>query len=71
MSIAATGFVLIVIGALVMLGSALNWYIVTHPGKLFNRLLGDKVARVIDFGLGIFIFVTGIELAIGAHWLPF
>lgn len=54
-----------------MLGSALNWRIVTHSGKLFNRLLGDRIARVIYFGVGIFVFVKGIELLIGAHWLTF
>ncbi len=71
MSVAATGFVLILCGILAMLGSALNWRIVTHPGKLLNRLFGDKIARIVYFGVGIFIFVMGIELAIGAHWLPF
>jgi len=70
-SITTAGLVLTVAGILAMLGSALNWRIVTHSGKLFNRLLGDKIARVIYFGVGIFIFVKGIELAIGAHWLPF
>ena len=43
----------------------------THPGKLFNRLFGDTIARVIYFGVGILLFVKGIELAIGADWLPF
>lgn len=71
MSLTTTGFILIVFGVLAMLGSALNWRIVTHSGKLFNRLLGDKIARVIYFGVGVFVFVKGIELAIGAHWLPF
>lgn len=59
---------MIVCGVLAMLGSALNWRIVTHSGKLFNMLLGDKIARVIYFGVGIFVFVKGIELLIGAHW---
>ena len=54
-----------------MLGSVLNWRIVTHSGKLFNMILGDKVARVIYFAVGMFVFVKGIELIIGAHWLPF
>jgi hypothetical protein len=65
------GFSLIVVGGLVMLGSALNWWIVTRPEKLFNRLLGDNVARVLYFGIGAFAFVRGIELATGARWLPF
>ena len=54
-----------------MLGSVLNWRIVTHSGKLFNMILGDKVARVIYFVVGMFVFLKGIELIIGAHWLPF
>ena len=71
MSTTTTGFVLAVFGALVMLGSALNWRIVTHSGKLFNRLLGDRIARILYFGVGLLVFVKGIELVIGAHWLPF
>jgi Na+/H+ antiporter NhaD/arsenite permease-like protein len=71
MSLTTTGLILIACGVLAMLGSALNWRIVTHSGKLFNRLFGDKTARVIYFGVGIFVFVKGIELTIGAHWLPF
>ena len=71
MSTTTTGFVLAVFGALVMLGSALNWRIVTHSGKLFNRLLGDRIARILYFGVGLLVFVKGIELAIGAHCLPF
>jgi hypothetical protein len=71
MSITTTGFVLTVFGVLAMLGSALNWRIVTHSGKLFNRLLGDRIARVIYFGVGVIVFIKGIELVIGARWLPF
>lgn len=70
-STTAAGLILIPAGILAMLGSAMNWRIVTHSGKLFNRLLGDKIARIIYFGVGIFVFVKGIELAIGANWLPF
>jgi hypothetical protein len=62
---------LIVVGSLVMLGSALNWWIVTRPEKLLNRLLGDNVARMLYFGIGAFSFTKGIELATGARWLPF
>ena len=58
-------------GVFAMLGAALNWRIVTHSGKLFNMILGDRVARVIYFGVGIFVFVKGVELIIGAKWLPF
>ena len=68
MSTTATGFVLAVFGVLAMLGSALNWRVVTHSGKLFNRLLGDRIARIIYFGVGLLVFIKGIELAIGADW---
>jgi len=71
MSSTVSGFVLIALGVLSMLGAAMNWSIVSRSGKLINRLLGDTVARVIYFGVGVLVFVTGIELAIGAHWLPF
>jgi hypothetical protein len=71
MSLTTTGIILIACGVLAMLGSALNWRIITRSGKLLNMLLGDKTARVIYFGVGMFVFVKGIELLIGAHWLPF
>ncbi len=71
MSSTVVGLILIVCGVFAMLGAALNWRIVTHSGKLFNMILGDKIARVIYFGVGIFVFVKGVELTIGAHWLPF
>ena len=70
MSITTTGLLLIAFGIFAMLGSALNWRIVTRPGKLFNMLLGDKVARIIYFVVGIFVFILGIQLMIGVHWLP-
>jgi len=71
MSSTVVGLILVVCGVFAMLGAALNWRIVTHSGKLFNMILGDKVARIIYFGVGIFVFVKGIEIAIGADWLPF
>ncbi|MBL8102952.1 MAG: hypothetical protein JNM02_10510 [Anaerolineales bacterium] len=64
----APGFLLIVFGVLTMLGSALNWRFVTRSGKLFNMVFGDTVARIIYFGVGIFLFVKGIEFLIGANW---
>jgi len=67
----APGWILIVVGILSMLGAALNWRFVTRSGKLLNIVLGDTVARVIYFGVGIFVFIKGIEILIGAHWLPF
>ena len=71
MSQIVPGLILIAVGVLAMLGAAFNWRLVTHSGKLFNRLLGDRVARVIYFCVGIFLFVKGIELAIDASWFPF
>ena len=65
------GLILVLVGVLAMLGAALNWRIVTRSGKLFNVLFGDTVARVIYFLVGIFVFVKGIEIMTGAHWLPF
>jgi len=70
-SMTVAGWILIVAGILAMLGSALNWQIITRSGKLLNMVLGDTVARVIYFGVGVFVFIKGIELVIGAHWLPF
>ena len=64
----APGLILIVFGVLTMLGSVLNWRFVTHSGKLFNMIFGDTVVRVIYFGVGIFLFVKGIEFLIGANW---
>ncbi|HEX5808635.1 MAG TPA: hypothetical protein VFY25_08205 [Anaerolineales bacterium] len=63
-----TGLVLLAIGILIMVGSVLNWAIVTRPGKLFNRIFGDTVARIIYFVAGIFLFVVGIGRLIGANW---
>jgi hypothetical protein len=71
MTTTVTGSILIVIGVLVMLGTALNWRIVTGSEKLLNILLGDRIARVIYFLTGMIIFVLGIGQLIDADWLPF
>jgi hypothetical protein len=63
------GLILITVGALGMLGAVLNWRIVTRSGKLLNMMLGDTVARVLYFGVGIFMFIKGIEIIIGADWV--
>lgn len=55
-----TAYALIVVGALLMLGSALDWGIVTRSGKLLNRIFGDTVARVIYFVVGAVIFLIGV-----------
>jgi hypothetical protein len=63
-----TGLIFLAIGALIMVGAALNWSVVSRPGKLLNRIFGDTVARLIYFGAGIFLFVVGIGRLIGADW---
>jgi hypothetical protein len=70
-STTTAGLILVLAGMLAMLGSVLNWRLITRSGKLLNMILGDTVARVIYFGVGIFVFIKGIELLTGAHWLPF
>lgn len=66
MSPTVSGYILSAIGVLAMLGAVLNWRLVTHSGKLFNRLLGNTIARIIYFGVGVVLFFKGIELAIDA-----
>jgi len=68
MSSTATGLALIAVGILTMLGAALNWGIVLRSGKLFNRIFGDTVARVIYFVGGGFVFVMGVGKLIGTNW---
>ena len=63
-----TGLIFLAIGIVIMVGAALNWAIVSRPGKLLNRVFGDSVARVIYFGAGIFLFFVGIGRLIGADW---
>jgi hypothetical protein len=65
----ASGFLLIGIGAVVMLGAAFNWWIVSRPRRLFNMLLGDTMAPVIYFVIGIFLFIRGMGLLLGKNWL--
>ena len=62
------GLLFVAIGVLTMVGAALNWGIVSRSGKLFNRIFGDTVARIIYFGAGIFLFIVGIGRLIGANW---
>jgi hypothetical protein len=63
-----TGLLFMVIGPLIMAGSLLNWRIVSHPGKLLNLLLGDTLARIIYFVVGIALFILGIGRLIGTNW---
>ena len=69
MSDTTTGLILVLVGIFAMLGTALNWRLVTHSGKLLNMLLGDKIAKVIYFLVGLFLFVLGIGQILGMNWL--
>ena len=59
---------MIAFGLFAMLGAALNWRIVSRSGKFLNIILGDTVARVIYFLVGVLIFVLGLEQFLGANW---
>lgn len=63
------GYLFIMIGLLTMVGTALNWRIVTHPGKLLNIILGDRTARVVYMVTGIALFVLGVGQVVGLNWL--
>jgi len=56
-----TGFVLIAIGVVAIIGAALNWRIVSHPGRLLNRLLGDTVARAVYGAAGLVLLALGLN----------
>jgi uncharacterized membrane protein YuzA (DUF378 family) len=60
-----TGYLMIVLGVLVMLGSALNWSIISRSGKLLNMLLGDTVARVVYFLVGLVFVYLGLNQLTG------
>lgn len=54
------GIVVIASGGLALVGVALNWRIVSHSGKLLNRLLGDTVARAVYGAVGVVLITLGI-----------
>ncbi len=62
------GLLISLIGVLIMVGTALNWHIVTHSGKILNRIFGDTVARVIYMIVGIALFVLGVGQMLGLNW---
>jgi len=62
------GLIFVGMGILIMAGAALDWGIVSRPGKLLNRIFGDLVARIIYFISGIFLFAVGVGRLIGANW---
>jgi len=55
-----SGLVFILIGLLTMIGAALNWGIIMRPGRLFNRLAGETVARPVYIAAGLVLIVLGI-----------
>lgn len=69
MSDTTVGLIMAVIGVLIMVGAALNWRVVTHPGKLLNMIFGDKIARIIAFLVGLYIFVLSISEILGLNWI--
>ncbi|HLO29518.1 MAG TPA: hypothetical protein VK249_10305 [Anaerolineales bacterium] len=69
MSHTVSGVILILLGLLTVLGAALNWWIIMRPSRLFNRLLGEKVARPIYIAVGFLLMVLGIVRLIGISWL--
>jgi hypothetical protein len=69
MSNTVSAVVLILLGLLIILGSALNWWIIMRPGRLFNRLVGEKVARPIYIAIGFVLTVIGIGRLAGISWL--
>ncbi len=69
MSETTAGLIVALVGVFAMVGSAMNWRLVTHSGKLFNRIFGDKIARGIYFLVGAFLFVLGIGQILGMNWL--
>lgn len=64
-----SGLIIFLIGLLAIIGSALNWRIVTRSGKLLNLLLGDTVARAIYIVAGFFLLALGLGQIVGLNWL--
>ncbi|HSG41652.1 MAG TPA: hypothetical protein VLA72_00725, partial [Anaerolineales bacterium] len=58
-------YLMIVLGILVMLGSALNWRVISRSGKLLNMLLGDTVARIVYFIVGLIFVYLGLNQLTG------
>jgi hypothetical protein len=63
------GLILFVVGLLSIIGAALNWRIITRPGKLFNILFGDRIARIIYMLVSLFLLVLGLGQIFGLNWL--
>jgi hypothetical protein len=65
----SVGLILAMVGLLSMIGTGLNWRIVTHPGRILNRIFGDTIARAIYMIVGIALFVLGMGQVFGLNWL--
>jgi hypothetical protein len=57
--------IMLAIGVVALLGAALNWRIVSHSGRILNRLLGDTVARAVYGTVGLVLIVLGGMRLIG------
>lgn len=68
MSSTVSGAILIAVGLLSILGSALNGRFFNRR-KLFNFLFGETVSRIIYFVIGVLLFILGIQRLIGANWI--
>ena len=60
MSNTVSGIVLVFAGLLSIIGAALNWSIIMRPGKLFNRIVGEAIARPVYILIGFVLIVIGI-----------
>jgi len=60
MSNSITGIILVFGGLLAVIGAALNWSIIMHPSKLFNRIVGESVARPFYIAVGFVLIVIGM-----------
>jgi hypothetical protein len=69
MSNTISGIIIILVGLLAMIGSALNWRLVTHPRKILNIVLGDTIARTIYIVVGVLLVVLGVGIMLGINWL--
>ena len=58
-------FIFILLGLVFVLGSLFNWRILMNPGKLLNRLMGQKVGRLVYLAAGIIFLLVGIGLITG------
>ena len=62
-----SGVVVILLGLLIMFGAVLNWRMITRPSRLFNRLAGEKIARLIYIAVGFVLMFLGIGRLVGIN----